>query len=265
MTSYLLGIDIGSYESKGVLTNTDGDIVSQHIVKHKLDFKKPGHVEHSAEEIWWGDFCKIAKVLSREVDPKDIKGVGVSCVFSLLPVDEENNPLRDGGILYGIDTRSQYEIEQINARFGEDAIFEACSNTLSTQSMGPKIEWIKNNEPEIHKKSAAFLHGASFIVARLTGKRVMSHYDAAFYAPLYDPKRLDWNPDMCHGICDVSQLPQLQWTSEIAGNVTDNGALSTGLAEGTPVTTGVSDAAAEALEDGAGPLETETAVAAVET
>ena len=250
MTNYLLGIDIGSYESKGVLTTSNGDIVAQHILKHKLDFIKPGHVEHDAEGIWWSDFCEIAKVLSSAVNPSEIKGIGVSCVFSMLPVDEENNPLREGGILYGVDTRSQYEIEQINARFGEDTIFEACGNTLSSQSMGPKIEWLKNNEPEIHKKSAAFLHGASFIVARLTGKRAMSHFDAAFYAPLYDSHRREWNPDMCRGICDFSQLPQLKWASEIAGYITEKGSLSTGLAVGTPVTTGVSDAATEALSVG---------------
>ena len=250
MGSYLLGIDIGSYESKGVLTNINGDIVSQHVLKHKLEFVKRGHVEHNAEEIWWGEFCKIAKVLSSNVDPNEIKGVGVSCVFSMLPVDAENNPMRDGGILYGIDTRSEHEIKEINSRFGEDVIFDTCSNELSTQSMGPKIEWLKNNEPEVHKKSTAFLHGASFIVARLTGKRVMSHYDAAFYAPLYDPAKLSWNADMCLGICNFSQLPKLQWTNEPAGTVTKNGAIYTGLAEGTPVATGISDAAAEALSIG---------------
>ncbi|MCY4461181.1 MAG: FGGY family carbohydrate kinase [Albidovulum sp.] len=250
MADYLLGIDIGSYESKGVLTDTDGRIAAQHIIKHRLEFKSGGRVEHDVEAIWWGEFCEIARTLAAKVDPAEICGVGVSCVFSMLPVDAKNDPLVSGGILYGVDTRSEAEVEAVNARFGEDAIFEAAGNTLSTQSMGPKIEWLKNHEPEAHRRAAAFLHGAGFVVARLTGERAMSHYDAAFYAPLYDLSAQQWNPDMCEGICAPGQLPTLKWTDEIAGRITGAGAAATGLVEGTPVTTGVSDAAAEALSIG---------------
>ena len=250
MADYLLGIDIGSYESKGVLTDTQGRIAAQHIVKHELEFLGGGRVEHDAEAIWWGEFCEIARALASKVDPAEIRGVGVSCVFSMLPVDADNDPLRPGGILYAVDTRSEAEIEAVNARFGEDAIFEASGNTLSTQSMGPKIEWLRNHEPEAHREAAAFLHGAGFIVARLTGERAMSHYDAAFYAPLYDLSAQRWNASMCEGICAPEQLPTLNWTNEIAGRITDAGAAATGLAAGTPVATGVSDAASEALSIG---------------
>ncbi len=250
MADYLLGIDIGSYESKGVLADTQGKIHAQHIVRHQLEFLSDGRVEHDAEAIWWGEFCEIARTLAGKVDPAEIRGVGVSCVFSMLPIDANNDPLRPGGILYGVDTRSLSEVEAVNARFGEDAIFEASGNTLSSQSMGPKIEWLKNHEPSVHRNAAAFLHGASFIVARLTGERVMSHYDAAFYAPMYDLSAQQWNAGMCGGICAPEQLPTLQWTSEVAGRITDAGAAATGLVAGTPVTTGVSDAAAEALSIG---------------
>ena len=233
-----------------MLADAKGSIVASHVIRHKLDFKGNGQVEHDAEAIWWGEFCQIAKALSARVDPSEIRGVGVSCVFSMLPVDADNNPLRPGGILYMIDTRSAAEIAAVNARFGEEAIFEAAGNTLSTQSMGPKIEWLKNNEPGVHRRAAAFIHGAGFIVARLTGNRSMSHFDAAFYAPLYDLSAQAWNPDMCRGICELAQLPELKWTCDVAGKVSAAGAEATGLAEGTRVTVGVSDAAAEALSIG---------------
>ena len=250
MADYLLGIDIGSYEAKGVLADVQGKIHARHVVRHQLEFLGDGLVEHDAEAIWWGEFCEIAQTLAGKVDPAEIRGVGVSCVFSMLPIDASNDPLRSGGILYGVDTRSVSEVEAVNARFGEDAIFEVSGNALSTQSMGPKIEWLKNHEPEVHHKAAAFLHGAGFIVARLTGERAMSHYDAAFYAPMYDLSAQQWNAGMCEGICAPEQLPTLRWTSEVAGRITGAGAAATGLVAGTPVTTGVSDAAAEALSIG---------------
>jgi len=45
-------------------------------------------------------------------------------------------------------------------------------------------------------------------------------------------------------------LPRLMWSTEIAGHITPTAAAETGLAEGTPVTCGTIDAAAEAVSVG---------------
>lgn len=251
-STYLMGIDIGSYESKGVLTDCAGQVIAQHVTKHKLEFVKPGHVEHDAEHTWWGEFCEISRALiaTAGIDATSVAGVGVSAIFSMLPVDAHGDPARRGGILYGIDTRSHAEIAQINAAFGADAIFEAAGNSLSSQSMGPKIRWLKDNEPETYQKTRYFLPAAAFIVGRLTGRFVMSHFDAAFYAPLYDLEKQRWNRRFCDSIVDFDRLADLQWSSEVAGQVTERGGIASGLAVGTPVTVGTSDVAAEALSIG---------------
>lgn len=251
-STYLMGIDIGSYESKGVLTNAAGRVVAQHVTRHTLDFVQPGHVEHDAETVWWGEFCQISRALiaAAGVDAVSIAGVGVSAIFSMLPVDENGDPARRGGILYGIDTRSTAEIAWINQRFGADAIFESAGNSLSTQSMGPKILWLKNNEPDVFAKARCFLPAAGFIVGRLTGRYVMSHFDAAFYAPLYDLERQQWSKRFCEPIIDVDRLADLRWSDSAAGHVAERGSRDTGLAIGTPVTVGTSDVAAEALSVG---------------
>ena len=48
----------------------------------------------------------------------------------------------------------------------------------------------------------------------------------------------------------AGKLPELLWTAEIAGGVTKAAAEVTGLAVGTPVTTGTIDAASEAISVG---------------
>jgi xylulokinase len=90
----------------------------------------------------------------------------------------------------------------------------------------------------------------SYLVLRLTGEVVIDHYTAASFSPLYDIERLDWADDLAEGIVGREALPRLMWSTEIAGRVTAEAAAQTGLAEGTPVTVGTIDAAAEAASVG---------------
>jgi xylulokinase len=89
---------------------------------------------------------------------------------------------------------------------------------------------------------------------RLTGERVIDHYTAANFSPLYDVTRLDWTTELDDTVSGPERLPRLMWSTEIAGHVTAEAAAETGLAQGTPVTCGTIDAAAEAVSVGvAGP------------
>ena len=56
---FLLGIDIGTFSSKGVLVREDGEVVAERMVEHSLDIPSPGRAEHDPEKIWWGDFKLI--------------------------------------------------------------------------------------------------------------------------------------------------------------------------------------------------------------
>lgn len=248
----LLGIDIGTYESKGVLTTPKGEVVAQCAVPHKVIFPHAGWAEHDPELTWWGDFCAITKKLlaTDGVSPEDIKCVGVSAIGpDVLPIDEDFNPLRMG-ILYGVDTRAVDEIDELNAIYGEDNIFNETANSLSSQSTGPKILWIKKNEPEVYKKARWFVDATTFIVARLTSRVVVDHFSAGAMVPLYEPWKREWNPKFAKEILDLNQLPEILWSHEVAGYVTEKASALTGLAIGTPVTTGTIDAGAEALSVG---------------
>lgn len=248
----LLGIDIGTYESKGVLTTPQGEVVAQATIPHKLLFPRAGWAEHDPEGTWWGDFCALSQQLlaTDGVSPSDIKGIGVSAIGpDVLPIDEHLNPLRMG-ILYGVDTRAVNEIDELNAKYGEDTIFNATGNALSSQATGPKILWIKKNEPEIYKKTRWFVDATTFIVARLTNRVVVDHFSAGGMVPMYDPWKNEWNPTYCRDILDIGQLPELLWSHELAGQVTESASQATGLAIGTPVSVGTIDAGAEALSVG---------------
>ena len=249
---YLLGVDIGTYSSKGVLVQEDGKIIAQKVVPHGMDMPKPGYFEHDADRVWWHDFVEIVKNLLSisGVDPKQILGIGTSAIGScVLPIDEAGQPLRPA-ILYGIDTRTTQEIEYLEKTLGREEIFQHSGMHLSSQASGPKIMWIKNHEPEVFQKTRWFLTSQAYLVYRLTGEATIDIYTANGYAPLFDVHNLGWREEIASYITPIDRLPKAFWSCEIAGRVTEQAARETGLASGTPVIVGTTDAAAEAISTG---------------
>ena len=94
----------------------------------------------------------------------------------MLPVDADGEPLMNA-VLYGVDSRAHREIAELTAAIGDDTLLDKCGNALTTQSVGPKILWLKRNRPEIFASAPAkILTSTSFLVHRLTGKFVIDHY-----------------------------------------------------------------------------------------
>ncbi|MBP2448447.1 FGGY-family carbohydrate kinase [Rhizobium leguminosarum] len=249
---YLLGIDIGSYSSKGVLLDEKGGITAVAQRKHEMRVPGPGLAEHDAEQDWWAGFCDLSKQLIAQsgIDPVDICAVACSGIGPcMLPIGKENEPLRTA-ILYGIDTRAHQEIGELNGELGEERIFQQCGNALTTQSVGPKIRWLAKNEPEIYAKTHKIVGCSSYLVFKLTGRWVVDHYGASCYTPCYDLATHGWDAAMTSPICPVGWLPDILWTSEIAGTINDAAAAVTGLKAGTPVITGTIDSASEAVSVG---------------
>src|SRR5690606_16656620 len=127
---------------------------------------QPGWAEHRPREDWWGDFCFLANRLIAEsgIAPSAIKAVAPSAIGPcMLPVDADGAPLMNG-VLYGVDTRAQREIEELTARIGPDVLLAHCGNALTSQSVGPKILWLKRSRPELYARTAMIHTATSYLV-----------------------------------------------------------------------------------------------------
>ena len=249
---YFLGVDVGTYSSKGILVQAGGKIVASASIAHGLQMPSPGHFEHDADGVWWNDFVQITRQILQisGVEPGQIAAICTSAIGPcVLPVDEQGSPLRPG-ILYGIDTRAKDEITHLENVLGREAIFKSCAMYLDSQAAGPKVLWIRNHEPAIYQRARWFLTSQAYLVYRLTGLPSIDVYTAGYYAPLYDVFRKEWNSQAAQHIVPVEHLPEAFWSSEIVGAVSAAAARETGLAQGTPVVAGTADAAAEAVSAG---------------
>ncbi len=249
---YLLGVDIGSYSAKGVLLSKTGEVTAVAVQPHEMRVPGPGLAEHDADQDWWGGFCSVTRQLLDKtgIDPKQIAGVACSGIGPcMLPVNAEGKALRQA-VLYGVDTRSKAEIDELTQHYGADFVMRHCGMPLTTQAVGPKVLWLARHEPEVLAKAAHIVGCPTYLVQRLTGACVVDHYGAANYAPFYDVEKLAWDTVRTSDICSPDLLPEARWTCDIAGKVHGIAASQTGLAVGTPVIVGTIDAAAEATSVG---------------
>lgn len=255
--SYVMGIDIGTYESKGVLVDRAGRMLAYQALPHPLEIPQHGWAEHDAEETWWHDVKQLSKALIADVKkiagfhPSQIEAVGISTIGpAVVPIDSSGKALRKA-ILYGIDTRASKEIDELNEKIGADNILEKGGHYLSSQSAGAKILWIRNQEREVYEKTDTFLSGNGYLVYKLTGERVIDTYTACAFSPLFNLHKLTWDEGHCAQVTDLEKLPRITWSHEIVGRVTREAAEATGLSVGTKVIAGTADAMSESISVGA--------------
>jgi xylulokinase len=246
--SYLLGIDIGTQGSKGVIVSRNGVLAASEFVEHGLSMPRPGWAEHDADAIWWNDFVSLSRRLlfQAQIDPRQIAAIGTSALSpDMLPVDADGRPLR-AGILYGIDTRATAEIVAMNQQLGIVG-----PRGLTAQDVGPKIVWFRSHEPERWQRTSRIVSAHGYVVARLTGEYVIDYTTASGFRPFYDAEHRQWDTGMCRQFgVPPGCLPRIHETTDVVGSVSTRAAAETGLAEGTPVIAGATDFPAEAVSTG---------------
>ena len=85
-------------------------------------------------------------------------------------------------------------MERLTAELGAGGILARCGSPLSSQSVGPKIRWLVEQEPRVWSATRRVYGASSYLVARLTGEYVLDHHSASHWAPLYDVRRKRVDP-----------------------------------------------------------------------
>ncbi|MDW8084512.1 MAG: FGGY-family carbohydrate kinase [Candidatus Caldarchaeum sp.] len=234
---YLIGVDIGTLGSKGVIIDDEGKILSSYFVEHGIDVLRPGWVEQDPERIYWTDFRTIVRKLIAEsgVSPGKIVAVGVSSLSpDACPVDENGNPVRPA-LIY-MDRRSVKECQMVREILGEDYVVKLTGNAVDPYFAGYKMLWIMQNEPENYKKTWKFLNACKYVVNKLTDVASVDISNAALSGPFYDVSKKVWSETVCSALgFDREKLPDVFELGDVIGAVTKRGSSETLLPEGAPV------------------------------
>lgn len=112
--------------------------------------------------------------------------------------------------------------------------------------------WYLKHEPNRLKRADLVGHMNTFLHRQMTGARVTDPSNASFMG-VYRTLELDgWSDELCEVVgANLTQLPYVLPADRIAGKITAQAARDFGLAEGTPMMTGLVDGSAGVLLAGA--------------
>lgn len=242
----ILGIDIGTSSTKVALTTADGRLVRDASATHDTTHPAPGQSEHDAEATWWEPVVRLVREVlgdaTDRVTSVSVSGLG-PCV---LVVDENARPLRPA-ILYGVDTRSTRQIERIRGELEHDPVRR---DRVTTQSVGPKLLWIQECEPEVWERARRVFTAHNYIAFRLGGGYVLDRVSASWWDPLVEPDGSAWRADVRRWLPDL-ELPAIVEPDALVGRVTSEAAAATGLTMGIAIHAGTTDYAAHVIGSGA--------------
>lgn len=251
MNKYLLGIDIGTTSVKTIICNVNNyKIVADAKATHDLFSLHPGWAEENPID-WWNNVISTIRSCMKKtnIDPKEIVGIGVSgMVPAFLLLDSEGKVLRPS--MQQNDARTYKEIEYIRKKIKDNDFFHITGCIINQQMVGPKILWMKKNEPDIFKKVEKIMGSYDYIVYKLTGEYSLEH-NWALESGLYDIHNGKWSDKILKIIgIDKDFFPRVNKPTDIVGKVNKEVSKLLNLKEGIPVVAGSADHIASAFMAG---------------
>ena len=247
----LLGLDIGTTSTTGILIDPVGGILASASRPSELVSRHPAWAEEDPSQ-WWSNVCAIVPELlaAAGAGASAIAGVGVTgMVPTTILLDDAGRPLRHS--IQQNDARAVDEIEELKRAIDPDDFFARTGGSINQQSVAPKLRWLARHEPGCMARAKTVLGSYDYITARLTGSLSVER-NWALEAGFMDLGRGGLDDDLVRlGGISSAHLPPLRASHDLAGEVTARAAGETGLAAGTAVVAGCADHIASAFAAGA--------------
>ncbi|QFR34888.1 FGGY-family carbohydrate kinase [Ancylobacter sp. TS-1] len=248
--AYVLGLDIGTTSTIGLLLRLPGEIVAVTSRPVTLSSPHAGWAEEDTAQ-WWANVCSITRELvgSAGIDPAGIAAVGVTGMLpAVVLLDAEGAVLRPS--IQQSDGRCGAEVAELRAEKDEASFIAKAGNGINQQLVTAKLRWIARHEPDVFARIETVFGSYDYVNWRLTGEKAVEQ-NWALEAGFVDVSRHEIDDELVAwaGIAR-SAIPRKTASHEVMGRVSAAGAAETGLTEGTPVIGGAADMIASALGAG---------------
>lgn len=250
MTSYLIGIDIGSSACKCMIVDTTLRIVAESAQPYPTRYPQKSQAEQDPED-WCLSACRAIQscLESSGVKANSIIGLSIAGPAHSVALMDSGGAILHPTIHWS-DLRSTAQSERLEADCGE-AIFRTSLCRVNPAWTLPQLLWLKENRPATFKRLRRILVVKDYVRYRLTGRYQTDVYDA-IGTQLYDVHAGVWSEALLGLVgLPVDWLPEVRPAVDISGGLTPEAARATGLLGGTPVAVGSGDSVVEAAGIGA--------------
>lgn len=247
---FLMGIDVGTSGVKVILIDEQGALVAEATESYPIHSPRPSWFEQDPDDWWNATVRAVRGVLAGgTVSPSDIAGIGLSGQYHGLVILDESHRVLRPAILWN-DQRTAEQSAAITRKVGAEKLLSIAATGGAPYFTACKLQWVRDNEPEIFERVRWMMLPKDYIRLRLTGEEATDVTDASGTLFL-DVRRRRWS-ELMPGLLEVdgSVLPPVVESPEISGRVRGAAADETGLPQGIPVAGGAGDQAAAAVGNG---------------
>ena len=247
---YFVGLDLGTGSLKTVLFDVNGKEIGVSEMEYPLYQPNNGWSEQDPEDWYKATIETLSTVMEKTKVPKEsVKGIGISGqMMGAVMLDKEGEVLRRA-ILWN-DGRTTESCEHVRQIVGDDLFMKYSLTPARPGLTAAKIQWVKDNEPEIYKEVAHILLPKDYLRYRLVGEYATEVSDASATQLLDIPNR-KWAKEILDLMeIDESVLPKVYESHEITGYLLPEVAELLKLTDKTAVVGGASDNAAAAVGTG---------------
>ena len=252
VNQYLLGIDNGNTMTKAALFDLRGRELC--VVSRSADTLQPhpGWTERSMDALW----SNTAQAIRELIKQADISGSEIAAVGctghgnGLYLLDKSLKPYRNA--VQSIDTRAADILREWAVNNMLERVAAYTPQETHTGQTVVLLAWLKHHEPETYAQIGKVLLCKDYINYCLTGK-LASDYTDISAANLFDVYNRCYSSELLalFGIPEIeAMLPPMKASADVIGHVTGQAAEAAGLAESTPVVTGMLDCHASSIGAG---------------
>lgn len=247
MIKALLGLDVGTTSTKGVLFDQTGSELARAVSPpYRNHSPQAGWVEQDPEEVWQAVLSTLRGVMAQTGENIRVTGLCMAVQSgSLLPADEHGEPV------YPLITWMDGRTENIVARWKDSGIQKQVKPvsgwSLYPGLCLPTIAWLRENDPQTFAAARHYFSVNDYIAHRLTGEMVSNPSNGGGMQ-LVDIQSGDWHADLCDlaGITP-DQLSRIQPAGSIIGEIKSEICQDTGLTPGSVLVNGGHDQGITAL------------------
>lgn len=252
-----LGLDIGTSGCKAVVFNAEGEELSQAHREYATLMPEDGWAELDSKAVMAACREVLAEAAMPWLDRDPVEGLGVSSQGeAFTAVDTDGEALNNAMVSF--DTRAAELSVTWSEAFGRERLYDLTGHTAHPMFTIFKLLWIKENQPDVWRKAAAFYCFEDLLHHELGVAPAIS-YPLAGRTMMFNVRRHAWDEAILHAIeLAPEKLARPMPSGRIVGTIPDDTCAELGLASGAIVATGGHDQPCGAL--GAGVLQSGDAV-----
>ena len=198
---YLIGMDLGTTNIKGLLFTREGEIVASTSRSTPTHYRGTDSADYDPEELWEEVQAILRQLVVACPHPEAIAGLAFSSFAeSGVALDGDGRPLAPS--IAWFDCRVLDVLEEFRRTVDEREVYRITGMPITHIAGLGKILWEKRHLPEVFHRTRTWLFVPSYLAYRLTGEYRVD-YSLASRTMLFDIRRRTWSERMC----DLAGVP----------------------------------------------------------